>query len=92
MGTTTSPPLSFALVSSEKYLLSMANDADGCECYTSQFFINFEPMPWLDGKNVVIGEVIEGLNVLKQIEDIATNVDQLLTQQITIVGSGELPI
>ena len=49
-------------------------------------------MPWLDGKNVVIGEVIEGLGVLKQIEDIAIGVNEVLKKQIIISASGELPL
>ena len=82
----------YLLKHNRKNLLSMANDTPGCECYTSQFFINFEPMPWLDGKNVVIGEVIEGLGVLKQIEDIAIGVNEVLKKQIIISASGELPL
>jgi peptidylprolyl isomerase len=34
----------------------------------SQFFLTFVPCPWLDGKHVVFGEVVEGGELLKTLE------------------------
>ena len=36
----------------------------------SQFFITFAPAPHLDGKNTVFGKVIEGIEVLDDLEKI----------------------
>jgi peptidylprolyl isomerase len=51
-------------------LLSMANA--GPNTNGSQFFITFLETSWLDGNHCVFGEMIEGEDVLKQIEAVGS--------------------
>lgn len=68
-------------------LLSMANA--GPNTNGSQFFITTVKTPWLDGRHVVFGRVLEGMEVVKKIESQGSQSGRTRVP-IKIVKSGEL--
>ncbi|KAL3103227.1 hypothetical protein niasHS_002417 [Heterodera schachtii] len=68
-------------------LLSMANA--GPNTNGSQFFITTVKTEWLDGKHVVFGRVVEGMDVVKQVEA-QGNQSGKTANEITIADCGQL--
>ncbi|MFI2612937.1 peptidylprolyl isomerase [Kitasatospora sp. NPDC018619] len=66
-------------------LLSMANA--GRNTNGSQFFITTIVTDWLDGKHVVFGEVVEGMDLVKKIEGLGSQSGRT-SAKITIAKSG----
>merc|ERR1712170_148209 len=68
-------------------ILSMANA--GPNTNGSQFFICTAKTSWLDGKHVVFGKVVEGMDVVKKIESYGSQSGKC-SQKITVVDAGQL--
>jgi peptidylprolyl isomerase len=55
----------------------------------SQFFITTVQTPWLDGKHVVFGKVLEGFDVVQAVEAVGSQSGKP-SQTVKIAKSGEL--
>ena len=77
----------FDMKHTEPGLLSMANA--GPNTNGSQFFITTVKTPWLDGKHVVFGKVVNGFDIVKQMEAIGTQSGNP-TKEVLIQDCGEL--
>ncbi|KAG2496151.1 hypothetical protein HYH03_005753 [Edaphochlamys debaryana] len=69
-------------------ILSMANA--GPNTNGSQFFICTVPTPWLNGKHVVFGRVVEGMTTVKRMEAVGQRSGKP-SRRVIITDCGQLP-
>lgn len=70
--------------------LSMANA--GKNTNGSQFFITTKATSWLNGRHVVFGKVVEGMDIIRKIEALETDGRDKPSSPVEIVESGIVPV
>jgi len=58
----------------------------------SQFFVTTVPTSWLDGKHVVFGHVLEGMEFIYKIEEVPKDGRDRPLEDVVIIDCGELEI
>merc|ERR1719453_1017378 len=78
----------FQLKHTGEGILSMANA--GPNTNGSQFFLCTVKTDWLDGKHVVFGRVVKGMDVVKAVEAVGSQGGET-SKEVKISDSGEIP-
>ncbi|GLU02777.1 hypothetical protein SLE2022_200120 [Rubroshorea leprosula] len=68
-------------------VLSMANAGPGTN--GSQFFICTAKTEWLDGKHVVFGQIVEGMDVIKAVEKVGSSSGRT-SKSVVVADCGQL--
>lgn len=58
----------------------------------SQFFITTKKTSWLDGRHVVFGKIVSGMDVVRKIERTSTDGRDKPVEDCVIVDSGIIPV
>ena len=85
---TSFPDENFTIKHEQPGLLSMANsgpNSNGC-----QFFITCAATPFLDGKHVVFGKVVDGMDVVRKVEITRTGKDDQPVHEVRVAQCGEM--
>ncbi|KIL65929.1 hypothetical protein M378DRAFT_186290 [Amanita muscaria Koide BX008] len=73
-------------------ILSMANAGKDTNGQQYSLFITTVVTSWLDGRHVVFGKILDGMDIVKAIENVPKGSGDKPKEDVIIVDCGELPI